>query len=136
MGRKFNVDFNDIMDEDKEIKEEPVVAKETPVEQEPALVPVLPAKVEKTTKATDTKKKKEVPAVEESTVEPASPFVYNQKKEKRDVKKLLLITPTMNKEITELLKDKYNEMPFNMLVNGLLKEFLEKHGKEIPDNVF
>ena len=83
-------------------------------------------------KATDKKSKKE------KSVKPVAQLglQYNKKKEKRNVQKLVLITPTMNKTVNDLLKSTYDEMPFNTLVNYLLKEFIEKHDIEVSDDTF
>lgn len=63
-------------------------------------------------------------------------FNYKKKKESRNVKKLVAVTPTMDERITTLLKKTYNGMPFNALVNELLKEFIENHGIKIEDDTF
>lgn len=143
---KFFIDESEVMDAVEEeivvvgeaeqgksvasVKEEVPVAANNEKKEEP-----IEKKPQKTQKKAE-EKSEDLP--KENAVVPVAQarFSYKKKKETRTVKKLVLVTPTMNSEITKLLETTYDGMPFNMLVNDLLKDFLEKHGLTIDENAY
>ena len=148
---KFHVDENDVLDNKETVQEKNnAVVENTEIPDKKNEVTEEDTKKgdngtsnqkvsKKEKKKTDavTEPVIQTPTVEKGTAPAAQPgFSYKKKKEKRDVKKLLLITPTMNEQVTSLLENTYNGMPFNMLVNDLLKKFVEEHGIKIEDDTF
>lgn len=148
---KFHVDENDVLDNKEPVQEKnnsDVENIETPDKKNEVTEEDTKKGDNGTSNQKVSKKEKkktdavtepviQTPPVEKGTAPAAQPgFSYKKKKEKRDVKKLLLITPTMNEQVTSLLENTYNGMPFNMLVNDLLKKFVEEHGIKIEDDTF
>lgn len=140
---KFRIDENEVMDAIKEkgVSEERITLPE-PIEpdKKEAKAPAAENKVIKQPHEKveiSERKNADIPKDDNGAIPIAQPgFNYRKKKEKRDVKKLVLITPSMNEYVMKLLETTYDGMPFNMLINALLKEFLEKHNISIDDDSY